>query len=421
MVLLVIFAFIAGAATAMSPCALPVLPVVLAAGVDGGRRRPLGIATGLALSFTFATVALVYVISALGLPNNFLRLLAVSVLLIFGISLLVPSVSMRIEGFISRMTAGSANRVMQATSSTGKTNADGTPQQRGDGFWSGMLVGGGLGFVYAPCAGPILAGVITVTASQEFTTSRLIVALAYGIGSAVTFYAMMIGGRKLMRRMSARTELLQRITGIAMVLVAVAMYANLDTRFQTAIADDLPAFLVNPTKELENSSSAKAKLAQATGRETKNAEGGDEAAGGEALPKLGPAPEFVGNQQWFNTANGQPLTLAQLKGKVVLVDFWTYTCINCLRTLPYIRAWDQRYRDKGLVVVGVHSPEFPFEKSASNVQAAIKQNKLKYPVVQDNNLATWDAYQNQYWPAKYLVDAEGQVRYTHFGEGDYDV
>ncbi|MGH2905697.1 MAG: cytochrome c biogenesis protein DipZ [Solirubrobacterales bacterium] len=417
MVLLLIFGFIAGAATAISPCALPVLPIVFSAGATGGRKRPLGIATGLAVSFTFATVLLVYLISALELPDGFLRTFAIAVLLVFGLSLIVPSAAAKVEGWISRMTATSANKIQNATTGAA-TNEDNTPRE---GFWSGFLIGTGLGFVYAPCAGPILAGVITVSASQNFSSGRLAVALAYGLGSAVTFYALMLGGRKLIAPLVKRSSRFQAAIGVAMVLVAVAMFVNLDTRFQTAIANDLPSFLVNPTGDIEKSSSAKKNLAQLNNRKQAESQGGDEATSGAALPLLGDAPDFTGNQRWFNTPGGQPLSLKQLQGKVVLVDFWTYTCINCIRTLPYVKAWYAKYRDKGLVVVGVHTPEFTFEKSASNVQSAIKQNKLLYPVAQDNNYATWDAFGNQYWPAKYLIDADGEVRYTHFGEGDYGV
>jgi thiol-disulfide isomerase/thioredoxin len=139
----------------------------------------------------------------------------------------------------------------------------------------------------------------------------------------------------------------------------------------------------------------------------------------EGLPALGAAPDFAGNERWFNTANGRPLSLRELRGKVVLVDFWTYTCINCVRTLPYLKAWDREYRDKGLVIVGVHTPEFSFERDPGNVGAAVRREGLRYPVAQDNRYATWEAYGNRYWPAKYLIDARGQVRYTHFGEGEY--
>ncbi|MGK2877785.1 MAG: cytochrome c biogenesis protein DipZ [Solirubrobacterales bacterium] len=406
--LLVLFGFIAGAATAISPCALPVLPVVFAAGATGGRKRPVGIATGLAISFTFATVLLVYVISALGLPDSILRYFAISVLLVFGLSLLVPSVSARLEGFISRVTARSADKVSTAT------QGDGTK----DGFWSGVLIGSGLGLVYAPCAGPILAGVITVSASQDFSSGRLAVALAYGLGSALTFYALMLGGRKLIRPLAKRGQVFQYAMGVLMVFVAIAMSANLDTRFQTAIASDLPSFLVNPTEGLEESKASKEKLTALRGDRVA-AYDSTYAKPGQMLPQVAPAPDFVGNQRWFNTPGNRPLTKSGLRGKVYLVDFWTYTCINCIRTFPYLKAWYAKYEDKGFEIVGVHTPEFAFEKSAKNVQGAINQNGLKYAVAQDNDFKTWDAFRNQYWPANYLVDAKGNIRYIHYGEGDY--
>lgn len=405
MVLLTLFAFIAGAATALSPCVLPILPVALAAGATGGRRRPLGVVTGLALSFTFATVALVYVISALGLPDGLLRTFAIVVLIVFGLSLLVPAASARMEGWLSRFTPQG-------------------PARSGDGFGSGVLVGAGLGLVYAPCAGPILAGVITVSASQPFSGGRLLVALAYGLGSAVTLYALMLGGRRVTAPLARRGTAFQMAMGGLMVLVAVAMLANLDTRFQTEIATKLPSFLVTPTQSLERTASARRALSDVRGERGGRPAGFRTAAPRPAavrrsgLPVLGTAPEFAGNQEWFNTPGGAPLTLAGLRGRVVLVDFWTYSCINCLRTLPALKAWDAKYRAKGLTIVGVHTPEFPFEKSAGNVRAAVGQNGLRYPVAQDNDFATWNAYGNQYWPAEYLIDTRGRVRFTAIGEGD---
>ena len=389
MALLVLFALVAGAATAVSPCVLPVLPVVLSAGSTGGRRRPLGIVAGLTLSFTFATIALVYVIDALGLPDDLLRTAAIVVLLLFGATLIVPALGARVEA-----------RLMRIAPQARRGSEEG-------GFWSGLVVGLSLGLVYAPCAGPILAGVITVSASQSFTAGRLAVAFAYGVGSAVVLYAVMLGGRHATRRLSRNAGRFQMATGVVMVLMAVAMLGDLDTRFQTAIAAHLPSVLVDPASKLEKTAKVQSALAEV--RRPQKAK----------LEILGEAPEFTGNQRWFNTPGGRPLSLAQLRGKVVLVDFWTYTCINCIRTLPYLKALDARYRKDGLVVVGVHTPEFPFERDANNVLAAIKQNGLRYPVAQDNEYATWDAWGNQYWPAEYFVDAEGRVRYTHFGEGGY--
>jgi cytochrome c biogenesis protein CcdA/thiol-disulfide isomerase/thioredoxin len=410
MLLLILFGFIAGAATAVSPCVLPVLPVVLSAGATGGRRRPLGVVAGLAVSFTFATVALVYVIDALGLPGDLLRTLAIVVLLGFGLTLMVPPLAARVEAALSGV--GRLVRV---------------PAGEGEGFWSGALVGVSLGFVYAPCAGPILAGVITVSASQAFTAERLAIAFAYGLGSAAVLYALMLGGRRLAAPLARTGGALQAATGAVMVVVALAMLGDYDLRFQNEIAADLPDLLVTPSKALEESSAAREALvdlrdahgvgAVAAARASGGPHGN--AVGSSGLPVLGPAPEFVGNERWFNTPRDRPLTLKGLRGRVVLVDFWTYTCINCIRTFPYLKAWDERYRKDGLTIVGVHTPEFPFERDAGNVEAAIATAGLRYPVAQDNERATWNAYGNQYWPAEYFIDARGRVRYAHFGEGEY--
>src|SRR3954453_3348471 len=408
MALLILFGFIAGAATALSPCVLPVLPIALSAGATGGRRRPLGIVAGLALSLTFATVALVYVISPFGLPDYLLRKLAIAVLIAFGLTLMAPPLAARLEGWISRLAA-----------------RGGGPKTDGDGFWSGTLIGLSLGLVYAPCAGPILAGVITVSASQSFDAGRLAVALSYGLGSAVVLYFLMLGGRRAIAPLVRRGTAFQIAMGAVMVLVGLAMLGNYDIRFQNAIASDLPAFLVNPSKSLEDTAQARTALAglrgggHGVGSEATGAAPEEGTHGALKLPVLGKAPEFVGNERWFNTPDDRPLTLQQLRGRVVLVDFWTYSCINCLRTLPYLKAWDARYRKDGLTIVGVHTPEFPFEREAGNVETAIEENGIRYPVVQDNEQATWNAYGNQYWPAEYFIDAQGRVRFVHFGEGEY--
>src|SRR3954447_7899448 len=275
MILLALFALIAGAATALSPCVLPVLPIVLSAGATGGTRRPLGIVAGLTVSFTFATVALVYVIEALGLPDDFLRVVAIVVLLVFGVTLIVPALSARLEAWLQRL-APTARR--------------GDPE---GGFWSGAVVGFSLGFVYAPCGGPILAGVITVSASQSFTAGRLAIAFAYALGSGIVLYILMLGGRRITRPLSRHSGRFQMATGVVMVAMAVAMLGNLDMRFQTAIAADLPSVLVDPTAKLERHV--------------------------VRMPKrsIDLAPDFTGNQRWFNTPGDKPLHLKQLRGKVV--------------------------------------------------------------------------------------------------------
>jgi cytochrome c biogenesis protein CcdA/thiol-disulfide isomerase/thioredoxin len=407
--LLALFAFVAGAATAVSPCVLPVLPVALAAGASGGRRRPLGVVTGLVASFTFATVALVYLLSALGLPDNLFRTLAIVVLGLAGVALIVPAVSARIEAWLGRIAPRAPARVNDG------------------GFGSGLVLGFSLGFVYAPCAGPILAGVITVSASQDFTAGRLVVAFAYSAGSAIVLYALMLGGRRLTAPLARRSGAFQQAMGALLIVFAVVMAAELDIRFENRIAADLPAILVNPSKDLEEAGATRDRLADlrgsgARGSVAEAATGADKAAGfdEDGLPVIGRAPELVGTQRWWNTPGDRPLSLDSLRGRVVLIDFWTYSCINCIRTLPALRAWDARYRRDGLTIIGMHAPEFPFERDAGNVQAAIERNRLRYAVAQDNDFAVWRAYGNQYWPAKYLIDARGRVRYVHFGEGAYE-
>ena len=292
MTLLIIFALLAGAGTALSPCVLPILPAVLSAGATGGRRRPAGVVTGIVVAFTFATVALVYVIDALGLPDDLVRWIAIGTLFVFGIVLLVPPLADRVEAFISRIVPGPA-------------------RTKGEGFWPGFLLGTSLGLVYAPCAGPILAGVITVSASQDFTVGKLAVAFAYAIGSGAVLYALMLGGRKLVDRMGAWRNRVQAVMGALMVLTAVAMAAELDIRFQTTIADDLPAFLVNPTGDLEDSEAVAGDLADVRGggEGPVHAKAEQEVEEGVALPELGRAPEFTGTQQWFNT-QGEPVSIA---------------------------------------------------------------------------------------------------------------
>ena len=405
MILLLAFAFLAGAATAITPCVLPVLPAVLSASGTGGRRRPIGIVTGLTLTHTITIVGIASVVDGVGVGDGTLRTVAIVVLALFGVTLLVPRAA---EGLTLRLS------FLQRLA----------PRGDADGFWSGLPVGGALGFVYAPCAGPILAAVISVSASSGTTGRIVAVAIAYGLGSAFVLLGLALGGRKVIDRVRSRGRgaSLQRSFGAVMLLTAALMFTSVDLRFQEALASHFPSFLTNPTGGLEKSGAVEDELAQLRGKPKFRAPAsdGDEALPGvrtPELPVLGPAPEFTDTQRWFNTT---PLTMARLRGRVVLVDFWTYTCINCLRTLPYVKAWDKTYRDQGLTVVGVHTPEFAFERKDSNVVGAIKRQGLRYPVVQDNEYGTWNAFANEAWPAKYLIDARGRVRYVHIGEGDYE-
>jgi cytochrome c biogenesis protein CcdA/thiol-disulfide isomerase/thioredoxin len=398
-VIAIAFAVVAGAATALSPCVLPVLPVALAAGATGGRRRPLGVAVGLAGTFALAAVLLTRGLDALGLPGDLARWLAIATLAGFGLALLIPRLGAAVEGRLSRL-AGRA-----------------TLPGGGDGFRSGLVLGASLALVYAPCAGPILAAVVALDGAVS--VERLALGFAYGAGAAAALLAIMTLGRSLTGRIAPRAGRLQQAFGALMVAVAVLLAGGIDRDFQAAIADDLPAAVVNPSGSLEDTAAVQRSLARVHGG-VANARAAVPGNGAELLQDGGPAPEFTEITTWLNTGGGASPSLRALRGRVVLVDFWTYTCINCLRTLSHLRAWDARYRDAGLTVVGVHTPEFPFERDEGNVRDAVAVNRLRYPVALDNDYGTWNAWGNQYWPAKYLIDARGQVRFWHFGEGAYD-
>jgi cytochrome c biogenesis protein CcdA/thiol-disulfide isomerase/thioredoxin len=418
MILLLLFAVLAGAGTAITPCVLPVLPALLSASALGGRRRPLGIVLGLAVTFTIAIVALAQLVKGVGLASGAARTLAIVVLLAFGLVLLVPDVAARLEAPLSRLARFG-------------------PKTRGSGFWSGLGVGGALGFVCAPCAGPILAAVTSVSASTGASARVVAVAIAYSLGLGAVMLLYGLGGRAVLDRVRrvARGHAVERTLGAVLLATGVLMIFNLDVRFEETLAKDanLPAFLVDPTRSLENSGAVQNRLASLR-PESRFAVKQNEASSSPvpntagvpipgvktpSLPMLGLAPEFADTQKWFNTPGGRPLTLAGQRGHVVLVDFWTYTCINCIRTLPFLKGLYATYHPYGLEIVGVETPEFTFEQEAGNVAQAVSSDGLRYPVVQDNRYGTWNAYGNQYWPAEYLVDANGQVRHTQFGEGDY--
>jgi cytochrome c biogenesis protein CcdA/thiol-disulfide isomerase/thioredoxin len=417
MALLILFAILAGAGTAITPCVLPVLPALLSAGAVGGRRRPLGIVVGLAVTFTIAIVVLAQLVKGIGLASGAARTVAIVILLVFGVVMLIPEAAARVQAPLSRLARFG-------------------PRTRGTGFVTGLGVGAALGFVCAPCAGPILAAVTSVSASSGATGRVVVVALAYAAGLSAVMLLYALGGRAVLDRVrrSVRGHIVERMLGMVLILTGIAMAANLDVRFEEVLAKgNLPAFLVDPTKALENSSAVQNQLASLrpasrfarrqleAGKTPVPQHPGVEIAGvpTPSLPHLGPAPNFTDTEQWFNTPGGQPLSLTQLRGHVVLVDFWTYTCINCLRTLPFVKGLYATYHRYGLDVVGVETPEFAFEREASNVLQAIHSDGIRYPVVQDNDYGTWNAYQNQFWPAEYLIDAQGQVRHTQFGEGDY--
>jgi cytochrome c biogenesis protein CcdA/thiol-disulfide isomerase/thioredoxin len=420
MVLLLLFALIAGAGTAITPCVLPVVPAMLASSATGRRPRPIGIVVGLGATFTIAIVLLAQLVKGVGLASGAARTLAIVVLIVFGVALLIPDVTARLEAPLSRLARFG-------------------PKTRGTGFWSGLAVGGALGFVCAPCAGPILAAVTSVSASSGANARVVAVAIAYSVGLSAVMLVYAFAGRAVINRIRhvGRGYGVQRALGVVLLATGVLMIFNVDVRFEEALAKDtsLPAILVDPTRSLENSNAVQKRLASlrptsrfVTAQKVASAKPVSTEAEREvaipgvqtpSLPDLGNAPEFTDTQDWFNTPGDRPLTLKELRGHVVLIDFWTYTCINCLRTLPYVKGLYAQYHKYGLDVIGVETPEFTFEQEASNVRQAIASDGIKYPVVQDNKYGTWDAWQNEYWPAEYLIDAKGQVRHYQFGEGDY--
>jgi cytochrome c biogenesis protein CcdA/thiol-disulfide isomerase/thioredoxin len=384
-------AFVAGLITAISPCVLPVLPIVLAGGASGGRRRPYAIIAGLVTCFLVSVLFAVWILDQLGLPQALLRDVSIGLLFVIAATLVVPQFGALIERPLARLSRGPSSDL-------------------GGGF----LLGCALGFVFVPCGGPAIAFVTSSAASLDFGFKTVAVAVAYTIGAAIVLLAIAIGGRNVSGRVRESVERFRVIFGVAVAAAALALVFNLDTRLQT--------WLPNWTHFLQQHTEASAAGLNAYQRGTnvtkrKPAVHKERTLSG--LKDYGAAPEFAGIQQWLNTPGGQALSLRKLHGKVVLVDFWTYSCINCLRTLPYLKTWYRTYSKDGFVVVGVHTPEFAFEHEVSNVRQATHEYGVSYPVAIDNRYGTWNAYGNQYWPAEYLIDANGHVREAHFGEGEY--
>lgn len=412
MIVLLIFAFISGLITIFAPCIWPLLPIILSATATGGHRKPLGITIGIMVSFAVFTLSISYIVKIIPFDPNILRFFAVFVIGFLGFTLVVPRLSQLLEGYVSRLSGRFAPFA----------------QKGGDGFSTGIVTGVALGLVWAPCAGPILATIATLAATRSVNLQIIAVTAMYVIGVGIPLFAFATLGARLFtktRALSSYTGRIQQIFGIVMILTAVAIYTNYDKTLQAKLLDAFPSY-GNFVVDLESNEAVKKQLQllKSTDRGSKSIENKpfdmrDMSNGNKnaALSFLGTGAEFTGISKWLNS---DPLTLQGLRGKVVLVDFWTYTCINCIRTLPFVTGWYEKYKDQGLVVVGVHTPEFEFEKKTENVENAIDQYNITYPVAQDNDYATWRAYDNHYWPAKYLIDKDGNVRYFHFGEGEYE-
>lgn len=412
------FAFISGLITILSPCILPVLPIVLSSAGVGGKARPFGVITGFVIGFTFFTLALSALVTALGIPADTMRTVAIALIMAFGLVLLVPRLRDGFERLATRL-ASKAAQPRKASSA---------------GFWGGLPLGLSLGLIWTPCVGPIMASVISLALTQRVDGGSVLITLAYSLGTAVPMLAVMLGGRALLRKVPAlarNASRIQRVFGIVMIAMGIVLALQWDRKLQTALLAAFPSYGAGLTA-VENTPAVRAAIA-GRGRPGGEGESPGLFAGassdsppnlvpGAPLPDFGSAPGFGAQGPWLSGRDGKgqdPLTLGALAGRVVLVDFWTYSCVNCIRTLPWLKAWDKAYGPAGLVTLGVHTPEFAFEQVTANVEAAMRDLGVVWPVVQDNDYAQWKAYGNKFWPAHYLIDARGQVRYWHFGEGGY--
>ncbi|HEX3141166.1 MAG TPA: cytochrome c biogenesis protein DipZ [Rhizobacter sp.] len=363
----------AGVATVASPCVLPMLPLLLGATLGGGARaarsRPFFIVLGFVLAFSATALLFGSSVRVLGVSQEALRTGAIGVLWVFGALLLWPALFERVMAPLGGLADWASQRGMAP------------------GAWGGFGLGLTLGLLWTPCAGPVLASILALIAAQPDSTQAGALLLAYSLGSALPMLAIAYGGQAVLQRARALARHAGRIRqgfGVMVLAVASAMYGGWDTAAAAWVAD--------------------AVTAPATARQ-------------QEAPPVEAAPDFTGITTWFNSP---ALTMHDLRGKVVLVDFWTYACVNCVRTLPYLARWHERYAEQGLVIVGVHTPEFSFERETAHLQAAIERHGIRYPVAQDNAYRTWSAYRNQYWPAVYLIDREGRVVFRHVGDTDQE-
>jgi cytochrome c biogenesis protein CcdA/thiol-disulfide isomerase/thioredoxin len=464
--LLFILAYFGGVLTIASPCILPVLPFVFARADQPFLRRGLPMLIGMA-----ATFAIIATLAAVGggwavEANEYGRYAAIALLAVFGVTLLFPELSDRLT------------RPLVALGGSLSESAD--RNEHGGGVWPSLLLGVATGLLWAPCAGPVLGLILTGAALEGANVHTTLLLLAYAAGAATSLaLALLVGGRVFaaMKQSLGAGEWVRRGLGAAVLVAVVAIAFGVDTGFLTQVSlantasleqglvdsfrpaggrvDATPAatavmagggamMSANPSMMMSANAPAMAMKGTPPGKEAEPSSSVVMAGGGammsanpptmamnanpaatmkaaqaaapEALPVEGVLPSLSGAVEWLNSP---PLTAEALKGKVVLVDFWTYSCINCLRSIPYVRAWAEKYKDQGLVVIGVHAPEFPFEKSIDNVKQAVARLKIDYPVAIDNDYAIWRAFNNEYWPADYFIDAAGKIRHHYFGEGDY--
>ena len=416
--LLLMIGFLAGLLTIVTPCILPVLPAVIASGITaGGRRRAVAIAAGLALSFGLSALLSIRLLTALGLPLGLRYDVALVVLYVLALGFLVPKAGVLIERPFARLGLGHAP----------------------DSSARGLVLGASLGLLYLPCAGPIFSAITAVGARHgAFGFGAIALTAAYSLGIAAPILVLVLLTERMTTAVAwlrAHAVRVRQAGGVMLLASAVAITFGAATSLQTAI----PSYTASIEKHLTDNNAIRSDLDEignphesAQAKHLQNALQ-DEAPEpaltpmADAVPSVsaadlrdyGQAPDFADVTRWLNTPDGAALSLAQLRGKVVLIDFWTYSCINCLRSLPHVEAWYSRYHSDGFEVIGVHTPEFDFEHVPSNVAAATSRLKVRYPVAIDNSYGTWDAWGNSSWPAEYLIDARGHVRYGSIGEGEY--
>jgi cytochrome c biogenesis protein CcdA/thiol-disulfide isomerase/thioredoxin len=405
-VTLLVLAYLGGVLTILSPCILPVLPFVFARADSSFATTKLPMLTGMAVTFavvaTLAAVAGGWAVEA----NQFGRTAAMLLLALFGLTLIFP---------------GLADRVMQPLVRIGNSlssSAQNASASKRASIVSSFLLGVATGFLWAPCAGPVLGLILTGAALNGASVGTTLLLLAYAAGAATSLaLALAIGGRVFaaMKRSIGAGEWIRRILGLAVLAAVGVIFFGVDTGFLSQLS-------VSSTNTIEQALIDRLKPPQRSAQKSAPDAPNTTAAGqtSETGPNLaveGGFPSLSGATDWLNSP---PLTPEGLRGKVVLIDFWTYSCINCLRTIPYVRAWAEKYKDHGLVVIGVHTPEFAFERNVDNIKRAISSLKIGYPVAVDNDYKIWRGFDNEYWLAHYFIDAQGRTRYHYFGEGSYD-
>lgn len=423
MLIVATFAFIAGVLTILAPCTLPLVPLVLGASATGGGRRIPGLFVGFGGAFVVTTVLLAAVLANAGLSTDGLRTASAIILGAVGITLAVDRIGTWVGGRLDPIAEFGTRLVRRRVSV---------------GFAGDLLLGACIGLVWAPCVGPIMAAVIAEAATRGPSVEALAIAAAYVAGAAVPLSLIALWGRRASSAMSlpARGPGVRRGFGGLMVASGLLIASGPDITIVSGLPDVLPPGWSGPLVAVAERPPIQREIdmpgSKAPAPPDVDVTGSPRdpetlvalpAPIASALPvevslaDLGPTPELIGIDTWINT---EPLSIAALRGKVVLIEFWTFGCINCQHVQPYVIAWSDRYAASGLVVIGVHTPELSFERDIANVREAVATAGIRFPVAVDPSFATWNAYHNAYWPAFYFVDRAGRIRHVHFGEGDYD-